>query len=72
MSLRVSGSKFEIELEDGFADYFQSCDDGISLNDNNDIKDLLRAYVQKSYDMYCMNNSVETIINKIDIDIQKR
>ena len=70
ISLKIHGSRFEIELEDGFAQYFKEQSAELSFHEDNDIKDLLRAYVQKNYDMYCINSSVESIIDKIDIDVK--
>jgi len=67
LSLQVGAKDFDIMLDDDFYDFF--IDDFRKIFEdkrNIEIKELLRAYVQKSYDEYQDNKKIKQLIESID------
>ena len=67
LSLQVGAKDFDIMLDDDFYDFF--IDDFRKIFEdkrNIEIKELLRAYVQKSYDKYQDNKKIKQLIESID------
>ncbi len=67
LSLQVGAKDFDIMLDDDFYDFF--IDDFRKIFEdkrNIEIKELLRAYVQKSYDNYQDNKKIKQLIESID------
>jgi len=53
ISLTVNGSRFDIDLEDDFADYLNAkLKRDFSMDSNNELKKLLQAYVRRSHDLF--------------------
>lgn len=53
ITLTVNGSRFDIDLEEGFANYMeQDLNENFNIHGNNDIKRLLQAYVKKNYELF--------------------
>jgi len=49
ITLTVNGSRFDIDLEEGFAEYIeQELEESFNVNGNKDIKLLLQAYNKKN------------------------
>ena len=67
LSLQVGAKDFDIMLDDDFYDFF-IYDFKKTFEDkrNIDIKELLRAYVQKSYDKYQDNKKIKQLLESID------
>ena len=67
LSLQVGAKDFDIMLDDDFYDFFID-DFKKTFKDkrNIDIKELLRAYVQKSYDKYQDNKKIKQLLESID------
>jgi len=67
LSLQVGAKDFDIMLDDDFYDFF--IDDFRKIFDdkrNIEIKELLRAFVQKSYDKYQDSKKIKQLLESID------
>jgi len=67
ISLHVGSKDFDISLDGDFYEYFKE-DFNLSFNDrkNIDIKELLQAFVQKSYNEYQDKLKLEEISKKLE------
>lgn len=66
ITLTINGSRFDIDLEDSFADYVEAdLDENFNVKGNNDIKGLLQAYIKKNYELYEAKRMLEETINKL-------
>ena len=53
ITLTVNGSRFDIDLEEGFASYMEKdLNDNFNVPGNNDIKSLLQAYVKRNHELF--------------------
>lgn len=67
VALKFGGSQFNIDLEEGFAEDLEpELETLFKSNSNNDIKVLLQAYVQKSYELYQLKKDVKKNIEALD------
>jgi len=67
VTLKFGGSSFHIDLEEGFAQELEpELEKLFKSNSNNDIKDLLHAFVQKSHELYELKKSVKKNIDKLE------
>jgi len=67
LSLQVGAKDFDIMLDDDFYDFF--IDDFRKIFEdkrNIEIKELLRAFVQKSYDRYQDSKKIKQLLESID------
>lgn len=66
ITLTVNGSRFDIDLEDGFASYMErELDDNFNIHGNNDIKTLLQVYVKKNYEFYEAGKMLQNTMKKL-------
>jgi len=66
IKMKVNGKIFNLELEDGFANYLKADLVKLSLNrDTTSIKDIVSAYVSKSFELYELAQKVQTINQKL-------
>jgi len=67
VSLTVNRSRFDIDLDDAFADYLlnQLAKD-FKLDANNDLKLLLQAYVKRNYDLFEQEKKIKTLLEQMD------
>ncbi len=67
LSLQVGAKDFDIMLDDDFYDFFVN-DFKKTFKDkrNIEVKELLRAYVQKSYDRYQDSKKIKQLLKSID------
>ena len=66
VTLTVNGSRFDIDLEDGFAGYMDNeLDKEFNIHGNNDIKTLLQVYVKKNYEVYQTKQMLKETLKKI-------
>ena len=67
LSLQVGAKDFDIMLDDDFYDFFVN-DFKKTFKDkrNIEVKELLRAYVQKSYDRYLDSKKIKQLLKSID------
>ncbi|WP_345970767.1 MULTISPECIES: hypothetical protein [Sulfurimonas] len=67
VSLTVNRSRFDIDLDDAFADFLlEQLDKDFKLDANNDLKILLQAYVRKNYELFELESRLETILATVD------
>ncbi|UFS63121.1 hypothetical protein LOH54_03110 [Sulfurimonas sp. HSL-3221] len=67
VSLTVNRSRFDIDLDDAFADFLlEQLDKDFKLDANNDLKVLLQAYVRKNYELFEQAGRLEEMLNTID------
>ena len=66
ITLTVNGSRFDIDLEDGFASYMErELDENFNIHGNNDIKTLLQVYVKKNYELYEAGKMLKNTMKKL-------
>ncbi len=66
VTLTINGSRFDIDLEDGFAGYMDNeLDKEFNIHGNNDIKSLLQAYIKKNYELYEAKQKLKETLKKI-------
>jgi len=64
--LKISGSPFDINVESDFALYLEKqIKKDFNIEGNNDIKQLLQAYVRKNHKLYIQEKETKRIINSI-------
>ncbi|MHC3993805.1 hypothetical protein ACXWTF_03195 [Thiomicrolovo sp. ZZH C-3] len=67
VSLTVNRSRFDIDLDDAFADFLlDQLDKDFKLDANNDLKVLLQAYVRKNYELFELESRLETMLATVD------
>ncbi len=67
ISLTVNGSRFDIDLEEEFADYLQKqMRKDFNADGNNELKKLLQAYVRKNHELFAHEQKVERLLMKIE------
>ena len=67
IGLHIGGRRFDVDVEDRFANFLQKqMLEDFNMEGNNDIKILLQAYVRKNHDLYLQNQKVEEILEKIE------
>ncbi len=66
IKMKVNGKIFNLEIEDGFANYLKGDLVKFSLNrDTTSIKDLVGAYVSKSFELYEVSQKLQTLNQKL-------
>lgn len=66
ITLSVNGSRFDIELEEGFAAYIEEeLEKSFNVHGNNDIKTLLQAYVKKNHELYEAEKMLQKTLKKL-------
>ncbi len=67
VSLTVNRSRFDIDLDDAFADFLLTqLEKDFKLDGNNDLKVLLQAYVRKNYELFKQEQTIAMILDTID------
>ncbi|NOR55321.1 MAG: hypothetical protein GQ531_03875 [Sulfurovum sp.] len=68
VALTVSGSRYEIKLEDEFADFVNKDlqDAGINLNTDNKPDKLLKAYLRLAKQATSYEEEIELLIDTLD------
>lgn len=67
VSLTVNRSRFDIDLDDAFADYLlDQLDKDFKLDANNDLKILLQAYVKKNFELFEQEQKLDQLLKQID------
>jgi len=66
VTLTINGSRFDIDLEDGFAGYMDNeLDKEFNIHGNNDIKTLLQVYIKKNYELYEAKQKLKATLRKL-------
>ncbi len=67
VSLTVNGSRFDIELEEAFAQYLtKQMDQDFNTDGNNDAKTLLYAYVRKNAELFKQEEEIIALLGKLE------
>lgn len=67
VSLTVNRSRFDIDLDDAFADYLlDQLDKDFKLDANNDLKILLQAYVKKNFELFEQEQKLDQLLKQMD------
>lgn len=67
IGLHIGGRRFDVDVEDKFADFLQKqMIKDFNMEGNNDIKTLLQAYVRKNHDLYMQNEKIEDMLAKLE------
>lgn len=70
VSLTVNRSRFDIDLDDAFADYLlDELQKDFKFDANNDLKVLLHAYVKKNYELFEQEKKMGELIKNIDSEL---
>jgi len=71
VSLTINGSRFDIELEDRFAQYLiEQMKKDFNTEGNNDAKTLLYAYVRRNAELFKQEEELSKMLNRFNDDIQ--
>ncbi|MEA1920940.1 MAG: hypothetical protein U9N52_13960 [Campylobacterota bacterium] len=66
ISLTVNAKRYDIDIDEDFAPFLeQEMRSDFNVNDNNDMKLLLQAYVQKIYTLYKDEKKIHTLMEKL-------
>jgi len=67
VSLTVNGSRYDIQLDDAFANYLikQMAKD-FNTEGNNDAKTLLYAYVRKNAELFKQEEEISKLLNVLE------
>jgi len=68
VALTVSGNRYEIKLEDGFANFVNKdlTEAGVNLNTDNQPDKLLKAYLRLAKQATSYEDEIELLIETID------
>ena len=66
ITLTINGSRFDIDLDDGFANYMEGeLEASFNVHGNNDIKTLLQAYIKKNHELFESKQMLERSLKKL-------
>jgi hypothetical protein len=69
VSLTVNRSRFDIDLDDAFAEYLLGqLEKDFKLETNNDLKVLLHAYVKKNYELFEHEQKINAILQRLEAE----
>ncbi|WP_457745823.1 hypothetical protein [Sulfurimonas sp.] len=67
IGLKIRGTRFEVDVEEQFADFLElQMIKDFSIDGNNDVKTLLQAYVRKSHELFEQNKKIDEILKKLE------
>ena len=68
VALTVSGNRYEIKLEDGFADFVNKdlTEAGVNLNTDNQPDKLLKAYLRLAKQATSYEDEIELLIDTLE------
>jgi hypothetical protein len=68
LGLNIGGRRFDVDLDDQFAAFLEKeMKKDFNLDGNNDIKQLLQAYVRKNYELYLQEQKIEEITKILEV-----
>ncbi len=65
LSISIAAKRYEISVSEEFASNFEKELEETFTKGNNDIKTLLSAYVQKSYEKFLLEKEIDKINEKL-------
>jgi len=67
IGLYVGGRRFDVDVDDKFADYLElQMEKDFNIEGNNELKAVMQAYVRKNYELYIQDKKMQEIIEKTD------
>ncbi len=67
VSLTVNGSRYDIELDDAFANYLvKQMEEDFNTEGNNDAKTILYAYVRRNSDLFKQEVMAKVLLEKLE------
>lgn len=67
IGLYIGGRRFDVDVEDQFAEFLQEqIAKDFNIDGNNDLKTLLQAYVRNNHELYIQNQKIGEILKNID------
>ncbi len=65
LSISIAAKRYDISVSEEFASIFEKELEETFTKGNNDIKTLLSAYVQKSYEKFLLEKEIDKINEKL-------
>ena len=67
ITLTVNGSRFDIDLDQEFADYLlEQMQEELNVEGNNELKILLQAYVRKNYAIFLQEKKIADMLEALE------
>ena len=67
ISITINNKHFALSLENDFANFLQnSLTEDLNIDGNNDVKQILQAYVRAKYELYIHQIECIELIKKLD------
>jgi hypothetical protein len=67
ISLFIGGRNFDVDVNDEFEPFLKhKIAQDFSLNENNDLKVLVQAYVKKNHEIYLQEQQIKEITDLLD------
>ncbi len=67
IGLHVGGRRFDVDVEGDFALFLESqMSKDFNIEGNNDLKQLLQAYVRKNHELFQQEQKIKEIMKKCD------
>lgn len=65
IKIKINGKLFNLELDDEFGAFVQNELSHNLSKDNNSIKDIVSAYINKNYELYELSKRVQELNHKL-------
>ncbi|MGD9971181.1 MAG: hypothetical protein AB7S65_12105 [Sulfuricurvum sp.] len=67
ITLTLNAKRYDIDVEEGFADFLLTeMNQDFRLEGNNDVKLLLQAYVRKNFSLYEQEKQIQALITRME------
>lgn len=67
IGLHIAGRRFDVDVEENFANYLQKqMTHDFNIDGNNDLKLLLQGYVRKNYELFTQEQEMKRIVKKLE------
>jgi len=67
ITLTVNGIRFDIDLDEDFADYLQlQMKKDFQVDENLELKKLLQAYVRKNHELFLQESKMKRLIEQLE------
>lgn len=67
IGLYIGGRRFDVDVDDEFAKFLEvQMESDFSVEGNNEIKLVMKAYVRKTYELYKQEAEIIKILKKIE------
>lgn len=67
ISLRIGSVLYDMDVEEPFYTYLnKQLEEDFSINGNNELKTLLKAYMKKTHELYVQELEMKEILSKLE------